>query len=84
MKRFSNVLLGVQCLCRRTGSKDVGFYNGDGLVPDAENFGLLDAEESRFNLRLIVGLVILVCGGEPTTVDVWVLFLKLKQTQTHQ
>lgn len=49
------------------------------LVPDAESFGLPDAEERRFNLWLIVGLVILVCEGEPTTVDVWVLLLKLKQ-----
>lgn len=54
------------------------------LVPDAESFGLLDAEERRFNLWFIVGLVILVRGGEPTTVDVWILFLELKQRQTQQ
>ena len=60
--------------------KDCDFYNGDtckiSLVPDAESFGLLDVEEGRFNLWFVA---FTVWGGEPTTVDVWVLLLKLKQ-----
>lgn len=47
------------------------------LVSDAERFGLPDVEEGRFNLWL-VGHLFPVAGGEPTAVDVWVLFLKLQ------
>lgn len=44
-----------------------------GLVPDAEYFGLLDAEQRRFNLWLVY----LLWGGKPSAVDVWVQLLKL-------
>lgn len=44
-----------------------------GLVPDAEYFGLPDAEQRRFNLWLVY----LLRGGKPPAVDIWVQLLKL-------
>lgn len=44
-------------------------------APDAENFGLPDAEEGRFDLWLVA---FLAGGREATAVDIWVLLLKLE------
>ncbi|KAF0041778.1 hypothetical protein F2P81_005310 [Scophthalmus maximus] len=47
-----------------------------GSVPDAESFGLLDVEQRRFNLWLVVSLALAVRA--PATVDVRILLLKLR------
>lgn len=79
---FSKSLSISAVIVRQKRGEDCDFYNGDtckvSLVPDAESFGLLDVEEGRFNLWFVA---FAVWGGEPTAVNVWVLLLKLKQTQ---